>query len=276
MQFTQYLTSTTILLLSIITFGCDAQTPPLTEYDFPQQTIITEFSSNCLEEPEDVIISFLGELDRGLLAMYKVSLEEEADLGKALHESFEHKFIEDKRTRKLRQILSKLAPHAERQELDYQVFLIESEEVNAYTIPGGYIYMTTAMFEFAESEHELANIIGHEIGHSENRHTVQPIQRYKQQQDIASVTGIDPSLIIGLYQLATIAYNQPQEIESDYSGFYLAYKAGYAPLQGLEFWRRLAANESPTKLGKLFRSHPYSETRYQCGLDYIKSAEIGR
>ncbi|WP_282775569.1 M48 family metallopeptidase [Phaeodactylibacter xiamenensis] len=266
------------LFLSICVgiLSCNAQPSEHIEYTFPQKTIITQFSNNCLEEPEDLIINLFGQIDRGLLSMYNVTSAEEKELGKMLHESFEHKYVEDSRTKRLRKILSKLSSYVERQELDYRIYLIESEEVNAFTIPGGYIYFTTAMYEFAQNDDEIANIIGHEIGHGENKHTIQSLQRYKQQRDIASVTGLDPSMLIQLYQLATIAYNQPQEIESDYSGFYLAYKAGYKPLNGLEFWRRLAVEESPTKLGKLFRSHPYSETRYQCGLDYIKNSEIGR
>lgn len=262
--------------IAVLAFSCEsrAQKAPIPTYNFPEQTIISKAAADCIEDPSDVLIGLFGEIDKGFLSVYEVSPSEEKEVGEMIHSQLEYRYIEDKRAKKLRNILSQMKPYIERKEIPYQVYLIDDGQINAWTIPGGNIYVTTAMYDFVANDDELANVIGHEIGHSENKHTVKPIQREKQKQDITNVTGLDVGLFVDLYSFATIAYNQPQEIEADYSGFYLSYKAGYNPELGLEFWRRMAERENPHMLEKLFRSHPYSKTRYQCGKEYLQKARF--
>jgi predicted Zn-dependent protease len=264
-----------LMLLFFIGLLCqtNAQHSGHHTYHFPQKSVISSYGANCIEDPTDIFIDLMNNIDRGVLSYYEVTAEEEREIGEQIHNNFEYTYINDERTAKLKSILSKIKRYVERSEVNYTIFLIEDDQINAWTIPGGYIYFTTGMYEFAENDHELANIIGHEVGHNENRHTSKFIQREKQKRDITNVTGVDVGLFVNLYSMATVAYNQPQEIESDYSGFYLAYKAGYEPEDGLELWRRLSEREDPNILGKLFRSHPYSNTRYRCGKEYIENAK---
>ncbi|MCB0641181.1 MAG: M48 family metallopeptidase, partial [Phaeodactylibacter sp.] len=203
-----------------------------------------------------------------LNTFFPISDEMEIEAGQSIHEDFDYTFIEDARTQKLRNMLDEMRPFISR-DLDYKIFLIEDDVINAWTIPGGYIYVTTGIMDFIQSDDELANVIGHEIGHNENKHTTKIIQRNAPRN-----IHPDISVVVDVYSLATMAYNQPQELEADQSGFYLSYKAGYNPRRGLDFWKRLAEFENPNFLEKLFRSHPYSAARYQCGQDYLDQAKM--
>ena len=108
--------------------------------------------------------------------------------------------------------------------------------------------------------------VGHEIGHNEAQHT----KRFVQLNAVAEAYASD-AVQSGLDVLrqVLVAFNQPQELEADRYGLYLAYKAGYNPLTGLGFWQRMAKNEEQSTLEKMFRSHPYSAQRYTCGTSFL-------
>lgn len=201
---------------------------------------------------------------------FPIDTKTEIEVGKEFHESQEYTYIEDKRTEKLRKMLKKLIKNASRKnEIEYTLYLIEDPVINAWTVPGGSIYVTTGILEFAENDDELANVIGHEVGHNEKRHGTRQIQRNVP----AMWFGDQVSVIVGVLSNLTIAFNQYQELEADQIGFDLSEGAGYKPMVGLEFWNRLAAQETQDFIDKLFRSHPYSENRYNCGKAYIEKKD---
>ena len=237
------------------------------EYEFPHDAVIPAFEENCFDSPEDYVI-FAGSAaeEQVLNTIFPISTNMEIEAGNTIHNQFNFDYVEDRRIQKLRRILAKIKPYVSRKDLNYEVYLIEDNSlVNAWTIPGGRVYFTTAMLDFVENDHELANILGHEIGHNENKHTTKIVQK----QAPASIFGPDINIIVNVFSKLTAAYTQPDELEADFAGFYLAYKAGYDPEVGLNFWRRMAENESSNLFEKLFRSHPYSSVRYTCGKNHL-------
>lgn len=236
--------------------------------------------TDCLDI-DDVTLEKMNSLEKVALALTveNISLEEEQMIGKYYHEQANYTFINDKRTEKLNGILNKMRPYFLRQELDYKIYLIDDPVVNAWTIPGGYIYFTTGILEFAESDDELANIIGHEVGHNECKHTHKGLLREKGQETVTDLfeqfTGIKvdpqiPQTMMYYSTLPLIAFGQIDELQADRTGFYLANKIGYNPEKGLEFWKRSAKNETENYFDKFMRSHPYSSKRYECGEEYLR------
>jgi len=143
-------------------------------------------------------------------------------------------------------------------ELSTQPFtfsLLDSDMVNAFAIPGGYVYVTRGLMALANSEAELAGVIGHEIGHVTARHGAQR----QTQQMAAGAAGMAAGIILedrtlmnlaGIGAMAWIAgYSRGQELESDELGVRYLTRAGYDPLAMASFLQQL---ERQSQLARQF------------------------
>src|SRR5690606_36518792 len=106
-----------------------------------------------------------------------VLMSERAELekGKELHEEMLKEstvYQDEKLAAYVDRIGQKLAAISHRPELEYQFTIIDSPDVNAYALPGGYVYITRGLMTYLTSEAQLAAVLGHEIGHITARHAV--------------------------------------------------------------------------------------------------------
>lgn len=174
-----------------------------------------------------------------------------------------------------------LTPHARRTAITYTFTAIDSTDVNAFALPGGYVFVTTGLLEFVESEAELAHILGHEIAHVDLRHC---IERYQYQLKLAKF-GLDSmpaSLLLDIGRsLVTSAYSKEQELEADAQGLRMLAQAGYDPSVGAAVFSRFGTRtgEKPPArartpvgevaraasglVGAYFTSHPPSTERME-------------
>ena len=182
----------------------------------------------------------------------------------------------------------RLAKKSHRPDLAFTFTLLDSPEVNAFALPGGYVYITRGIMAYMGKESHLAGVIGHEIGHVTGRHGA---ERAAQQQ-IASGVSLVVAVGTGSNELAQVSqlfggalmsgYGRRQELESDRLGAeYIAHN-NYAPddmidvigiLKNQElFARERAAAEGKEYQGyhSLFSTHPKNDTRLQ---GVIKAAE---
>ncbi len=270
-------------LLLVLSFGCEESPSSkndaikIPKYNFSHSSITSAKNySDCLES-EDLIRDLGNLFETAVLeTTIQINTDAERNCGDAFHKDIKLKynFLNDNRLVKIKNILNKMLPHTEREGLAYEVFLIDSKEINAFTIPGGRIYVTTGILNECKNDHELANVIGHEIGHNENEHCKKIVQKVIGTKMVGAVTGDEiAQTAAGFWNLSTMTFNQPNEFEADQSGFYLSYKAGYDPVKGLEFWKRLSRKENQDILTSLFSSHPYSEKRYRCGREHLKKMQ---
>ena len=148
---------------------------------------------------------------------------------------------------------------------DYDVLLFQADDVNA-AADGDDVAITTGMARYAQSDEELALVIGHELAHNAMRHR----ERLAASTRLARVGGLLGSILIGaatgvsvdLYSLAARGTKQTRltlEREADYVGMYFAARAGYDVSKATSFWRRLGA-DYPTSTYTRF-SHPGSPER---------------
>lgn len=178
----------------------------------------------------------------------------------------------------------KLAVQSHRPELFYRFTLLDSPEINAFALPGGYIYITRGMLAYLNSEAELAAILGHEIGHVTARHGAR-------QQTASTLAGLGVTLGQVLVpelrgqtaqQLTNVlgtailrGYGRDHELQADgLAAEYLA-KAGHDPRAILEVLKILqnqanfdqqiakAEGRQPRAYHGLFSTHPDSDTRLQ-------------
>jgi len=251
------------------------QKPRPTPYDFPHHSVIGNYEIDCKEDAIDDIFEaadgIIG-IARGALAP-DVTTEEELEFGESMHAKFKNNYVRgDSRSRKLKGILKKMVPHVHRTELNYEIHLVDSKEVNAWTIPGGKIYFTTSMYEFCQNDDELAIIIGHEVAHGENLHTREIVEDYKTAKLIGAGGGFE-DLSLALYRKLAKPFSKVKEFEADFGGFYLASMAGFDPGVGVEIWNRLAEGRVKNDLAKILSSHPHPEIRYQCGRNHIEECK---
>ena len=173
------------------------------------------------------------------------------------------------------------------------VTVLDTDVVNAFALPGGYIYVTRGLLALANNEAELAGVIGHEIGHVAARHTAQRLT-WARVAGIA-VTVVDASTshlgygglatdLSGLAAHATIAgFSREQEIESDTLGVRYLARAGYDPYAMATFLRQLERHSDlrdalspldhdPSILTRWFATHPRTADRVALAAREARSA----
>jgi predicted Zn-dependent protease len=137
---------------------------------------------------------------------------------------------------------------------EYHFKVVDSPEVNAFALPGGYIYITRGMLAHINSEAELAVILGHEIGHVTSHHAVSQMNKsiasalltiagLIASQDIRKEAGAWVTITTQLSQHILSGYGREAEMQSDELGIIYAHSSGYDPRVMKDFFRKLKARE---------------------------------
>ncbi|MEM6603687.1 MAG: M48 family metalloprotease [Pseudomonadota bacterium] len=158
----------------------------------------------------------------------------------------------------------------------YQITILDSPIVNAFALPGGYLYVTRGLVALANTEAELAGVIGHEAGHVTARHAANRMNIYGLSQ-IAStaaaiLTGTQAAgQAVGLAGQGVIAsYSRSDEYEADMLGVRYLAKAGYNPFAQADFlnnleiysrYRERTSNRAGSSLPSFFATHPATDKR---------------
>lgn len=121
-------------------------------------------------------------------------------------------------------IMKRLVEVSERKTLSFTCTIIQSHVINAFSAPGGYIYLTYGLLKFAETEDEVAGIIGHEIAHASLKHIS---KLYHEIKEALSREGNGTDTAASLLVLNTHLYEFEQD--ADTRGVFYAYKAGFNP-----------------------------------------------
>lgn len=161
-----------------------------------------------------------------------------------------------------------LAQASTRPGLPWQFIVLDTDGVNAFAAPGGYVHITRGALALLSDESELAGILGHEIVHITEKHTVNSIQKSKAVQMGASETLSNSSALLERVVTATYdnivekGFGRAEENESDEKGVALADKLGYAPAGLSGFLTRLKdRNKGSAEKRGMFASHPEMDSR---------------
>jgi predicted Zn-dependent protease len=153
---------------------------------------------------------------------------------------------------------------------DYQFAVVRDPRVNAFAVPGGWVYVHGGLLAAVRSDDEFAAVLGHEIGHVHGRHLV------RQQEQTAALNytamlgmllgAIQPAagaLATAASQAAALQYQRDFEQEADYFGARHMQEAGYDPRAMLDFFQQLADQQrlSPTLAPAYLQTHPLSDER---------------
>jgi predicted Zn-dependent protease len=159
------------------------------------------------------------------------------------------------------------------QGFDWQVSLIQDQQVNAFCLPGGKIVVYTGILPVAQNEAALATVMGHEMAHATSRHGAQRVLQQNLTQ--TAMTGIAVSLsdmdynkqraVMGALGAGAqfgilMPFSRNHESEADEIGLMYMARAGYDPQESINFWRRMdeAGREQPPEF---LSTHPAHGTR---------------
>lgn len=184
----------------------------------------------------------------------------------------------------------RLAKESPRQDVAYRFHVVDMSEPNAFALPGGYVYVTRGLLVLANTEDELAGVVGHEIGHVAARHTVQKVSRQGPfaliTNLVSGVTGffvpIVGDIVGGVGNLAQSIvfspYSRSQESQADEVGQEIAAKAGWDPLGLAAFLTTLGREEALLSDGprkpSFFDSHPATPDRVKHTTKHAKDLKV--
>ncbi len=158
-------------------------------------------------------------------------------------------------------------------QVPFSIKVIDSDEVNAFALPGGFFYVNSGLILAADEEAELAGVMAHEIAHVAARHMTRQMTR-AQWANIGTIPliFIGGGLGYGIYEAAGLGlpltfmkFQRNFEAEADYLGLQYMYKTGYDPQAFISFFEKIQAKEKkkPGTLAKAFASHPQTPDRIE-------------
>lgn len=164
----------------------------------------------------------------------------------------------------------KLAQNVGETPYSYSFKIIDEDEINAFAIPAGYIFVYRGLLENIDNEAQLAAVLAHEIGHVEARHSTERISAIQGTSFLTTLGAIilgAPALARPAIELAQILgflkYSRVQEREADLKGVDYMTQAGYEPKAMVDFLKKLQEihKRKPGLISRVFMSHPLTEER---------------
>jgi predicted Zn-dependent protease len=211
----------------------------------------------------------------GAAAACSVSEDREIAIGRANAEQIDAKMplvTDSVVTAYVQALGTRLASRTSRAELPWRFAVVDTKEVNAFALPGGFVYVNRGLIEHTEHMDELAGVLGHEIGHVVRRHSVQQLERSGGARlGIAFLCGLTSicdsrtaRVVIDLSGAAWLArYSRAAEAEADSEAVANTVRAGISPEGVPAMFHALLSmrQREPGLVQTFFGSHPLEEAR---------------
>ena len=211
------------------------------------------------------------------------SIEKEIALGKQMAQEVERqaKIVDDPIVAEYVNRIGQNLVRNSDAKVPFTIKVIDSEEINAFALPGGFFFVNTGILLNADNEAEMAGVMAHEIGHVAARHGTRQATR----GEIAQIGSIVPLIAVGgmagygLYQamglivpMGFLKFSRNFESEADMLGIEYMYKSGYDPGAFVDFFEKVQSQEKrkPGTMSKLFSSHPPTDDRIKHSQEIIQ------
>jgi predicted Zn-dependent protease len=211
------------------------------------------------------------------------SLDKEIALGKQLAQEVEReaKVIDDPI---IAEYVNRVGQNLVRNsdaKVPFTIKVLDTEEVNAFALPGGFFFVNSGLILKADTEAELAGVMAHEIAHVAARHGTKQATR----GDIAQIATI-PLIFMGGWAgyairqgaglaipMGFLTFSRAFEREADYLGLQYMYKAGYDPTSFVDFFEKIQTLEKkkPGSVSKVFSTHPMTDDRIKASQEEIQT-----
>lgn len=203
-----------------------------------------------------------------------ISTQEEIEMGRQYAAEINQQLpiVEDATVNRYINSLGNSIAQQGNRDLDYTFFVVNADVVNAFAVPGGYIYVNRGLIEQTDNLSELAGVLGHEVAHVEERHGVEQMQQMQ-----AANLGLNVAYILlgrtpgGVEQAAIeiggglyfAQHSREAELEADAISVRLLPRAGISPRGVVTFFRELLdeRERQPGSVEQWFSTHPLTEDR---------------
>jgi predicted Zn-dependent protease len=173
---------------------------------------------------------------------------------------------------------SVLARESSRPNLGWTFIVLDTDGVNAFAAPGGFVHITRGALALMQNEAELADVLGHEIGHVTAKHTLNAIQKSKGIEAVGQLSRQEFVSEITERAYAAVlenSFDRGDEMDADKTGITLASRAGYAPTGLGAFLTRLSErNKGLQERSGMFASHPETRARLDALTRTIASSKL--
>jgi len=240
------------------------------------------FAKDKKKDPEEI-----GNRDVGKGVNF-YSLEKEIALGKQLAQEVEReaKIIDDPI---IAEYVSRVGQNLVRNsdaKVPFTIKVLDTEEVNAFALPGGFFFVNSGLILKADSESELAGVMAHEIAHVAARHGTRQATR----GEIINIASI-PLIFMGGWTgyairqgaglaipMGFLTFTRGFEREADYLGLQYLYKTGYDPTSFVDFFEKIQSLEKkkPGTMSKVFSTHPMTDDRIKAAQDEIQKILVSK
>ncbi|MDP2905217.1 MAG: Maf and M48 domain-containing protein [Candidatus Omnitrophota bacterium] len=203
---------------------------------------------------------------------YYYSTEREVQMGRNVSKQVveQLKIAQDPlMTKRVKDIGKKIVAVCDRKDIEYEFDVIEDPEVNAFSLPGGYVYINSGLIEKIDSDDELAGVIGHEVGHIVARHSIKRLQGSQLYTLLMVLASQAPSsgevataADAAITQLM-LGYSREDELLADQLGARYLKKSGYNPQAMVTFLEKLQkiGKKRPLQPINYYKTHPYVPDR---------------
>jgi len=165
-----------------------------------------------------------------------------------------------------------VASQSERPDLPWHFGVIESDDINAFAAPGGYVLITKGLYKKLEDESQLAGVLGHEIGHVVKKHHIKVLQKSQLLNLGANLLGASvgknnqsvQTLIGHGAEISARGLDKDAEFEADRVGLTLSTRSGYEPYGLVDILQILSlTNKSDSSVALLYKTHPSPDDRLE-------------
>ncbi len=168
-------------------------------------------------------------------------------------------------------IMKRLLNALDTTDYDYNIYVLENEQINAFATLGGNIFVFSGLIEFTENPEELATILAHEMGHVESRDVVHKLIKDLGITILTSVLGGNDVILIGEISrtAASTVFDRKQEKEADQFAMDLLVKSNVNPRVIASLFRRIKDEQGLyNKVPEFLLTHPHSNSRIKAALSY--------
>src|SRR5436189_4212693 len=261
-------------LMLFLAFLVSASLPLLAQSDTPQ-TKEDKDKAKAKNKKKNSDVDNIGNRNINKGSINFISLEKEIAMGRQLSAEIERqvKLIDDPTiTEYVNRVGQNLVRNSDAK-VPFTIKVVESDEITAFALPGGFFYVNSGLILAADDESELAAVMAHEIAHVAARHGT----RQASKAELINLASI-PLIFMGgvggfalrqaagfLIPMQFLQFSRKDEAEADYLGLQYLYATGYDPGAAVSFFEKLQAKESakPGTISKMFSTHPPTGDRIE-------------